>query len=173
MRYAHINFEVDITDIALDRSRCSKEIKPDCKTRRPRCGLLSLTEVARTAHLGLLSTALRRLAVSRVCPLSRATLTRTGLASTDTTPEGFLYDVGGYVAILRAPIVPNLPTVTLFSPTTSILMIASMRPCRNQMIGSPTRESPTSVTRTNGSHIHFKITFPCARKMTRSSSLRV
>src|SRR6266496_3193283 len=88
-----------------------------------------------------------------------------GLASTDVTPEGFLYDVN-YPSMVEAEFYRLEDT--LFFHITSTLMTRWMKHYLNLTIGLLMNESRMFVQRDFGFHIHSRIISVCFQKRTRS-----
>lgn len=84
-----------------------------------------------------------------------------GLASTDVTPEGFLYDVGGHVifshVMRRGSHCWEIDANTT-DTSTSILTTSSTKPFPTNPTGTTTRESPIVATKASGCHTPFRTT---------------
>lgn len=79
----------------IDRSRCSKAVASDCKIILEEGEQLKLTELQNGPSWLIVDCADKPGGKLDLCSFSEVNNKVLGLAGTDTTPEGFLYDVGG------------------------------------------------------------------------------
>jgi len=93
-----------------------------------------------------------------------------GLASTDTTAEGFVRHHSTLLFFEK----PNralssmMSAAMLSSPTTSTSMTASTKHCRRRRTGTHTNAFRTFDAKTYGSHTHSKTISPCCQRKSRS-----
>lgn len=98
-----------------------------------------------------------------------------GLASTDTTPEGFVSYSTSQWQMWQIPFSDfiiyssTMLADTLFSHITNTLTTALTRLCQRKMTGTHTSVSLMSAARTSGFLTHSKTTFPFCQRRSKSS----